>query len=137
MKALVTLLVAMGFKFAVDANEEQVAAGIKALLEEKDAKIKSLEKDAEEGKAYREDLVQQYTSAKAKLGEVAETEEAQKGLKAVAAGYPLDFLKSELKHLQARVEAKFPAEFQTKGSDGENQRGKGADDNPLIPKAEK
>lgn len=136
MKALVTLLVAMGFKFAVDANEEQVAAGIKSLLEEKDARIKSLEKEAEEGKAYREDLVTQYTTAKAKLGEVSEKAEDQAQLKSVAAGYPLDFLKAELKHLQARVEAKFPADFQTKCADGNDQRDK-SDDNPLIPKAQK
>jgi hypothetical protein len=136
MKALVTLLVAMGFKFAVDANEEQVAAGIKSLLEEKDARIKALEKDAAEGKAYREDLVKTYVASKAKLGEVAETPEAQEGMKQVAGSYPLDFLKSEIKHLQARVEAKFPADFQTKGDEGNDQREK-SDDNPLIPKAQK
>lgn len=135
MKGLIVLLAAMGIKGLVDtSSEDQVAAGVKALLEEKDAKIKALEKDAEEGKTYRADLVGQYTAAKAKLGEVAETEEAQKGLKAVAAGYPLDFLKSELKHLQERVEKQFPAEHQTKGADGNEQRDKDASDNPLIPK---
>lgn len=138
MKGLIMLLAAMGVKTLTDtATEEQVAAGVKALIAEKDAQIKALEKAADEGKAYREDLVTQYTAAKAKLGEVAETEEAQKGLKAVAAGYPLDFLKGELKHLQARVETKFPAEHQTTGDDGNAQREKDASDNPLIPKAEK
>lgn len=138
MKGLIVLLAAMGIKGLVDtSSEDQVAAGVKALLEEKDAKIKSLEKDAEDGKTYREDLVTQYVTAKAKLGEVTEKEDDQKQLKAVAAGYPLDFLKGEIKHLQARVEAKFPAEPQTKGSDGEEQREKDASDNLLIPKAEK
>lgn len=137
MKGLIVLLAAMGIKGLVEtASEDQVAAGVKALLEEKDAKIKALEKDAEVGKAYREDLVTQYVAAKAKLGEVTEREDEQKQLKAVAAGYPLDFLRSELKHLQARVEAKFPAEHQTTGDDGNAQREKSTD-NPLIPAADK
>ncbi len=138
MKGLIMLLAAMGVKALSDtATEEQVAAGVKALIAEKDAQIKALEKDAEEGKAYRNDLVTQYVTAKAKLGEVTEKAEDQNQLKSVAAGYPLDFLKGEIKHLQARVDAKFPAEHQTKGSDGEEQRQKDASDNPLIPKAEK
>lgn len=137
MKGLVTLLVAMGLKFAMDASEDQVAAGIKSLLDEKDARIKALEKDAEEGKAYREDLVKTYVSSKAKLGEVSETPEAQEGMKQVASSYPLDFLKNEIKHLQDRIEKQFPATPQLNGEDGNNQRDKDASDNPLIPKAEK
>lgn len=137
MKMLIASLIACGVKAITDtATEEQVAAGVKALLEEKDARIQALEKDAEVGKAYRDDLVTQYVAAKAKLGEVTEKEDDQKQLKAVAAGYPLDFLRSEMKHLQARVEAKFPAEHQTGGEDGNSQREKSAD-NPLIPTADK
>lgn len=138
MKGLIALLAVMGIKGLADtASEDQVAAGVKALIEEKDATIKSLQTAAEEGKAYRDDLVTQYVTAKAKLGEVTEKAEDQAQLKSVAAGYPLDFLKGELKHLQGRVEAKFPSEHQTKGADGNEQREKDASDNPLIPKAEK
>lgn len=139
MKAIIALLIGMGMKSITDtATEDQITAGIKGLLDEKNAKIDELTPLAADGKAYREELVSNYVAAKAKLGEVAETPDAQNGLKQVAAGYPLDFLKSELKHLQARIEKAFPDTYQTTGEDGNDKRDKGADgDNPLVPKEQK
>jgi hypothetical protein len=138
MKTIIALLVGLGFKTLTEtATEDQIASGIKSLMDEKAARIKALEKDAEEGKAYRDDMVKTYVASKAKLGEVAETPEAQAGLKTVAAGYPLDFLKSEIKHLQTRIEKQFPAETQVKGEDGNDKRDKSASDNPLIPEEKK
>lgn len=138
MKMLIALLTGLGIKALTDtATEDQIAAGIKALVDEKNARITELEPLAADGKAYREEMVKGYVAAKAKLGEVAETPEAQDRLKAVAAGYPLDFLKSELKHLETRVTEKFPDQGQLDAEDPNAKRGKAADDNPLIPRKEK
>jgi hypothetical protein len=96
-------------------------------------KIKDLQPLADEGKAYREGMVQDYVTLKAKLGEVSEKPEDQEAVKKVCAGYPLDFLKAEVRHLQGRVEEKFPAGSQTKGDDRRDKSGDGGKKNPLVP----
>jgi len=138
MKMLITLLAGLGIKALSDtATEDQIAAGIKALIDEKDARIAALAPEAELGKAYREKTVTDYVALKHKLGEVGDDAEKHASLKQVAAGLPFTFLEAEVKALQARVEKQFPAEGQLTGTDGNHQRTKGDDDNPLIPKAEK
>jgi hypothetical protein len=134
-------------------SEENLHAEIKALLDEKDVTITGkdtaiAEKDkriaeltplAADGKAYRDDLISKYVAAKAKLGEVVETPEAQDKVKAVAAAYPIDFLKSEVDALQKRVDEKFPAEPQLPGDARTDKSGDGKDwkkNNPLVPKDE-
>jgi hypothetical protein len=92
---------------------------VETAVTEKDLRIKALEPFelkvteltplAADGKAYRDDLVGKYIAGKAKLKECAETPEAQETLKKVVTAYPIDFLKSEVVHLQARVNEKFPA----------------------------
>jgi hypothetical protein len=115
-----------------------VFSELKALMDEKDARIKELEPLAMDGKAYREDLVKNYVALKAKLGDIGETPEAQIPVKAVAAGYPLDFLKTEVLVLEKRVQEKFPAEGQLAGDMRRDKSADGAkggeEDNPLIPK---
>lgn len=98
------------------------------------AKAKELEPLAADGKAYRDSLIADYVSSKAKLGEVAETPEAQDKVKAVAQLYPVDFLRDEVKNLKKRVEEKFPATGQTKGDDRQDKSGQGQKVNKLIPK---
>lgn len=138
MKTLITLLAGMGLKTLTDtATEDQIAAGIKALIAEKDARIADLEAEASLGKAYREKTVADYVALKHKLGEVGDEAEKHASLKQVAAGLPFAFLETEVKALQTRVEKQFPADGQLTGTDGNAQRTKGDDDNPLIPKAEK
>jgi hypothetical protein len=146
---------ALGKVFSDD--DEKAVGEIKAFIDEKDAeitaqrtkivdletKVADLSPLAADGKAFRDGLVTDYVTAKAKLGEVAETPEAQKVVKDVAATYPIDFLKSEVKSLQDRVAEKFPAEPQTKGDErrdkSEDGKGtqtdeKGIKDNVLVPK---
>ena len=136
MKTIIALLFGLGMKSITDtATEEQVAAGIKSLIEEKDAKIKALETDADLGKAYREKTVCAYVAAKQKLGEVADTEEARESLKSAASRFDFSFIVDEVKHLEKRVAEKFPATSQL---DGDSRQDKSADggnsENPLIPK---
>jgi hypothetical protein len=108
-------------------------------LEASQAKVKELTPLATDGRAYRDGLISDYVAAKAKLGEVAETPEAQDAVKTVAAGYPIDFLKSEVKHLQTRVEEKFPDKSELGGGkEGEDARAEkgapaGSKNNDLVP----
>jgi hypothetical protein len=98
----------------------QVKEALKTKITELEAaqvKVKELTPLAEDGKAYRDDLLSLYVANKAKLGEVGETPEAQEAVKKVAAGYPVDFLKSEVAHLQTRVEEKFPDGHKLKGDE--------------------
>lgn len=123
-------------KTAVDAAITPLADRVKA-LEPLEAKVAELTPLAADGKAYRDGLAQSYVTQKAKLGECAETPEAQDALKKVAAAYPIDFLKSEVGHLEKRVAAKFPAESQLEGGDPEKRdKSAGADKgakHPLDP----
>jgi hypothetical protein len=152
MKSLVTKLM-KAFNTVFSEDEEKLFDEIKALLDGKDteitahktaitgleAKVTELTPLAADGKAYRDGLIADYVAAKAKLNECPETPEAQGELKKVAAGYPVDFLKSEVTHLQARVAEKFPDKGQL---EGDNRRDKSSDgktkgwqeENPLIPK---
>ncbi len=145
---------ALGKVFSDD--EEKAVGEIKAFIDEKDSdivsqktkiveletKVAGLTPLAADGKAFRDSLVTDYVTAKAKLGEVSETEEAQKVVKDVAATYPIEFLKSEVKALQDRVAEKFPAESQLPGDErrDKSKDGKGTEtgekgirDNPLVP----
>lgn len=146
MKLIVAMLAGLGMKAITEtATEEQIAAGIKQLSDEKDARITALEtekaaltEDADLGKAFKEKTISDYVALKHKLGEVGAEPEKHTAMKAVAAGLPFAFLQEEVKSLQKRVEEKFPAGYQLDGEDGEAKRSKDAEvDNPLIPKAEK
>jgi hypothetical protein len=132
MKTIVALLLSLGMKSITEtATEEQIAAGMKMLIDEKDAAAKALEPDAALGKAYREKTVGDYVAAKQKLGEVEDTEEAKSALKAAASRFEFSFIEGELKHLEKRVTEKFPATGQLSGTHGtDNSK---TDKNPLIP----
>ncbi len=103
-------------KVAMDERDGKIAA-LTTDLGKKDAKIAELAPLAADGKAFRDDLVGKYVTSKAKLGEVAETPEAQDKVKAVAATYPIDFLQSEVKSLEDRVFEKFPNEKELASDD--------------------
>lgn len=106
-------------------------------------KVKGLEPLAAEGQAYRADLVDRYAKAKAALGECDESPDAVKAMKGFASGFDVEFLRSEVKHLEDRVAEKFPAESQTQGGEPEQDKrteaekkaagNKGDEDNPFIP----
>lgn len=146
------LLLTFGKVFTDGMTEDQAITSIKTLIEEKDAKILSLTAElttkearisdltplANDGKAYRDTLIAEYVTSKAKLGEVAETPEAQDMVKKVAATYPIAFLQAEVKTLQTRVEEKFPATGQLTGDERRDKSKDGKkswkEDNPLVPK---
>lgn len=132
MKTVIALLIGLGMKSLTDtATEDQVASGIKSLIEEKEARIKALEPDAELGKAYRDNTVAAYVAAKQKLGEVADTEEARTALKSAASRFDFSFIADEVKHLERRVAEKYPATGQL---DGDSSRDRSdTSKNPLIP----
>lgn len=115
----------------VKAAFAKITAEVTGLKEQ----ITGLTMLAEVGKKYQADLVARYVGAKAKLGEVETTEDAQKGMKAVVETFPLNFIELEVKALEKRVCEKFPAEHQLPGTDGNQQRTK-TSDNPLIPTKE-
>jgi hypothetical protein len=151
------LLLSLGKAFTDTMTDEQGFAQVKALMDEKDLKITTLTTDlsvrdsqiaeliplAADGKAFRDDLVTQYVVAKSKLGEVAETPEAQKVVTDVAVTYPIAFLQSEVKTLEKRVFEKFPDTGKLRGSQGENRQtgSEGGEKtwkekNPLVPDEE-
>lgn len=125
-------------------SEEKAADEIVALIGEKEARISELEDEvkaleplAEDGKAWRKDLVDQYVTLRTKLEEIPPDDESrQKQAKEIAQGFPIDFLKSEVEVLQKRVYEKYPAESQVKGNDPEKDRDQSKDwrkNNPLNP----
>jgi hypothetical protein len=149
------LLRTLGKSFSEGMTEDQAVAAVKSLVDEKDTEIKRLAGEvsardekisgltplAADGKAFREELVTQYVSQKAKLGDVAETPEAQTAVKTVASSYPIQFLKDEVKCLDKRVAEKFPdtpnlpGDTRTdKSKDGTKGEKAWQEENPLVPK---
>jgi len=118
----------------VKAESQKAVDAASAPLNQKIAELTPL---AADGKAYRDGMVSSYVAQKAKLEEVSEKPEDQKALREVVEKYPVDFLKSEVAHLQKRVEEKFPANPQTQGDDRRDKSGGEADKNQLIPEEEK
>lgn len=97
-------------------------------------KVRDLEPLATDGKAYRSDLEAQYVANKAKLKEVAETPEAQNKIREILKNYPIDFLKTEVEHLEKRVTDKYPDEGQLKGDHRRDKSSSAnADEDLLIP----
>lgn len=140
-KILATLGPVLGKSFADDTSEETLADSVKSALGAKDAEITALKKKnseleplAADGKGFRDGLVADYVRMKAALGEAETDATKQEGVKSFAAGMQIDMLRSECKHLQARMEKAFP-DGQIDGSDpNKNRNEKGADENPLIVK---
>lgn len=129
-------------KAATETKKNRVAE-LESKVEEHATKIKTLEPLAEEGKAYREGLVDEYVLNKGKLGDVSEFESAREALKEVVKKYPITHLKTESALLQRRIEEKFPADSQLQGDMTRDKSGKGTPkegskyqgkDNPLVPK---
>lgn len=109
------------------------AAELKALQD----KVNELTPLAADGRAYRKELVDGYVANKAKLGEVTEDPEEQKGLRAVVEAYPITFLKAESGFLQKRVEEKFPDKPQTKGDDSRDKSGDNGSEDDISVQEDK
>lgn len=140
----------LGKTFGENDSEEHVLASVKTALEAKDTeitglkgqvttldgKVKELEPLAAEGKSFRDGLVDDYARMKSALGECDNTDDAKNALKKTAKSLDVAFLKGEVKHLQTRMEAKFPG-GQLDADDPNQNRGKGSNDNPLVPTDDK
>jgi hypothetical protein len=118
MKGIIALLVGMGLKSLTDtATEEQVAAGIKSLVEEKEAKIKELEGKAADGEAYRTDLVADAVKFASLIGEVADDEKAKKDEGDFLKTLPIARLKMQRDKYEAKAREKFPTHAVFSGKD--------------------
>jgi hypothetical protein len=118
MKMLVAMLVGLGIKSLTEtATEDQIAAGIKALNDEKDAKIKALEPLAEEGKAYRKSLVEDAVKFGSLIDEVPVDADAQKKESDFLATLPLDRLKMTRDKFETKAREKFPTHTIFTGKD--------------------
>ncbi len=127
MKGIIALLVGMGIKTLVaDATEEQIAAGIKTLVAEKDARIAELEGKAAEGDAYRADLIADTVKFATLIGELADDEKAKKDEEDFLKTVPMARLKAQRDKYEAKAREKFPthAIFTGKDQTDREQRGK-------------
>jgi hypothetical protein len=120
-------------KVAIAEKITEAESAVKKPLEDK---IRELQPLANDGKAYRAGLVNEYVGLKVKLGEASEKPENQDAVKEVVANYPIDFLLGEIKLLKARVFEKFPTTSQLSGSATERDGSK-SKVNPLVPQEAK
>lgn len=141
MKILKALLgAALGKSFGEAVTDENLVDEVKSALAAKDAQVTTLQAEAKGlkdmadiGKKHIDALAADYARMKALLGECEEAEEAVKTMKGYASTLPPDFLVSEVKALQNRVNEKFPSQGQLEGDLRRDKSGSG--ENPLIPKS--
>jgi len=114
------------------AELEPIAGKVKELTD----KVTELTPLAADGKAFRDDLVREYVSAKAKLKEISEKAEEQAPYAKMAQGMDITLLKAEVTVLKKRVEAAFPAGSELGGTgDPESKKKEGEKKpSPLKPK---
>lgn len=127
MKGIIALLVGMGLKSLTDtATEEQIAAGIKSLTDEKDAKIKELEPLANDGKSYRDDLIADTVKFATLLEEIGSDEKAKSEEETFLKSVPIARLKAQRDKYEAKAREKFPTHtiFTGKDQSDRDQRGK-------------
>ncbi len=104
-----------------------------ATITEKDKTISDLTPLAEDGKAYRKELVDSYVTLRTKLEEIpADDETKQKQAREIAESFPVDFLKSEAETLRKRVDEKFPDNGQL-NTDDPNKKRTETKENKLKP----
>jgi len=100
------------------------------------AQIEALAPLAEDGKAYRSELVDNCICMKAKLGDVTESEDDQKSVRATVEKFDIGYLKKENEILRKRVEERFPDKPQTKGDTSRDKSGGTDEGNLLIPRTD-
>lgn len=140
MKTLVAMLVGFGIKSLTEtATEEQIAAGMKALIDEKNAKISELEPVAADGKAYRDDLVAETVKFAALLEEIGTDEKAKKEEEDFLKTVPIARLKSQRDRYETKAREKFPTHtiFAGKDQSDREQRGKAGEQSAQETKGKK
>lgn len=110
-------LAALGKAFGKVFTEEKAFEEVKALVDEKDARIKALEPQAADGAAYRKSLIDDAIRFGALLGEVGTDAEAQKKESDFMAGWPIDRLKAQRDRYEKQAREKFPTDPAFKGKD--------------------
>lgn len=107
----------LGKTLAVDTSEEALLNEVKTLVSGKDAKIKELEPLAEEGKAYRADLVADTVKFASLIGEIEDNEKAKKDEEEFLKTVPIARLKAQRDKYESRAREKFPAHAMFTGKD--------------------
>jgi hypothetical protein len=107
----------------------------KAKVADLETKVAQLTPQAADGKTFRDSMVDAYVKAKANLKEITDKPEDQAKIKTMAQGFDIEFLKTEVEHLQKRVAAAFPAGSEVGGSgDPEEKKRLAEEEDPLKPK---
>jgi len=114
----------LGKSFGDGTSEQTLLDEIKNAISGKDAKITSLEDEiktlkplAEDGKGYREQLVNDTVKFMTITEEIKTDEETQKKESAFLAGLPLDRLKSMKEKAEAAARVKVPSHSEFKGKE--------------------
>lgn len=120
---------------------EDVVAEVKSLIKaaaDKDAKIKELEPQAEDGKAYRKSLVADVLKFGVLIDEVKAAEDDQKKEEAFMMTLPIDRLKSLRDKYETRARESYPDKFTVKAKDEANRKETTASgENPVVANAKK
>ncbi len=98
-------------------TEEGVVEEIKAMVDEKDDKIKELSPLAEEGRAYRKSLVDDTVRYGMMIDEVPSDEAGQKNEAAFYQTLPVERLKTMRDKFEKSAREKFPDKFTFAGKD--------------------
>lgn len=98
-------------------TEEGLLEEIKGLITEKDERIKALEPEAADGRAYRKSLIDDAVKFGALLGDIGTDAEAQKKEADFMATWPIDRLKSQRDRYEKQAREKFPTDPTFKGKD--------------------
>lgn len=98
-------------------TEEGLLEEIKGLIAEKEDRIKVLEPEAADGRAYRKSLIDDAVQFGALLGDIGTDAEAQKKEADFMATWPIDRLKSQRDRYEKQAREKFPTDPTFKGKD--------------------
>jgi len=114
----------LGLSKALEDTDTAIDS-IKNLLSEKDSRIKELEPQAADGKAYRDNLVADAVKFAALVGEVADDEKAKKDEEDFLKTLPIARLKSQRDKYEAKAREKFPTHSVFTGKDQTDREKRG------------
>jgi len=106
-----------GKSLAVDISEETLLNEIKTMLAGKDATINELKPLADDGKAYRDDLIADMVKFAALIGEITDDEKAKKEEEDFLKTVPIARLKAQRDKYETRAREKFPTHAVFTGKD--------------------
>jgi hypothetical protein len=116
-KTMKEFLKRLGEKLGKTFTEEKAFDDIAGLISSQAEELKTLKPLAEEGKAYRKHLIEDYLKGAVLMGEVKEDAESQKAEADFLMTVPIDRLKAMTDKAVALAKKDFPAEFTVKTGD--------------------